>query len=321
MAERTERQRRSAQGGDAERADRSSSSEVHLDDDFRCSVWTAAQGFDPVGSATRFDRLVAVEVPQPWPADVADMEWVAPIDVPEGTRVQAIVDDLGRTDGTVLLTRWDRVGARLQGHDWRVAGDDVPDALAALVAGGDPGGERTEAPDEILICGHGARDRCCGGPGTRLTVEVRAALGGVLRVRRTSHLGGHRFAPTALTLPDGRMWGFLDADVIGDIVHRTMAPAEAREFYRGNVALDPWAQVVEAEVLATAGWAAVDFDDELEATTTVDGDRAAVELRWSSGGIVDQRTGSVEVVARYPVLRCGMPPEAAKKDAPEFRLV
>lgn len=294
--------------------------ELPLDDDFRCSVWTAARGFDPVGSATRFDRLVTVEVPQPWPSDVSDMEVVAPLDVPPGTRVQAIVASLGRPDGAVLLTRWERDGARLSGLDWLVPPDDVADVLAVLAAGGDPGGDPTDAPDEILICGHGARDRCCGGPGTRLGTEVSAQLGGEVRVRRTSHLGGHRFAPTALTLPDGRMWAFLDADATAAIVRREMAPAEAREFYRGNVALDPWAQVLEAEVLADSGWAAVDFD-ELDAASEVDGDRATVELRWSAGGFTDERTGTVEVAARYPVLQCGLPPEAAKKYTPEYRLV
>ena len=34
-------------------------------DDFRCAAWTAAGGFDPIGSATTFDRLVTVEVPGP----------------------------------------------------------------------------------------------------------------------------------------------------------------------------------------------------------------------------------------------------------------
>ena len=294
--------------------------ELSVNDDYRCATWTAAQGFDPIGSATRFDRLVTVEVPQPWPADVADMDWVAPLDVPTGTRVQAIVADVGRIDGSVLLTRWERgTGARLQGIDWLVPAADVPSALAALVAGTEPTGEATEAPAEVLVCGHGTRDRCCGGAGTRLMVEARAALAGV-RVRRTSHLGGHRFAPTALTLPDGRMWAFLDAEIVTGIVARTLPPAEAREFYRGNVALDPWAQVVEGEVLAECGWGAADFD-ELDSTTEVDGDRASVRLAWTSGGIADHRSGTVEIVTRYPVLQCGLEPAEAKKDSPEYRLV
>ncbi len=288
-------------------------------DDFRCAPWTAAQGFDPIGSATTFDRLVTVEVPSPWPSDVAALEWIAPLDVPSRTRVQAIVPESGRSDGTILLTRWEREGARLHGVDCLVAADDVPEALAALVAGDTPDAELTEAPDEILICSHGTRDRCCGGPGTRLAVEARATLSD-MRVRRTSHLGGHRFAPTALTLPDGRMWAFLDAEALAGIVRRDLPAGEAREFYRGNVALDPWAQTVEGTVLEECGWTNVDFDD-LTATSTVEDDRATVTLSWSACGGTDQRTAVVEVADRYPVLQCGLAPSEAKKQAPEYRVV
>lgn len=289
------------------------------DDDYRCAPWTAAQGFDPIGSATAFDRLVTVEVPGPWPSDVADLAWIGPLDPPAGTRIQAIVAESGRADGTVLLTRWERDAATLVGLDWLVDADDVPDALAIIVAGGDPGFESTDAPPEVLVCSHGSRDRCCGGPGTRLAVETRAALPET-RVRRTSHLGGHRFAPTALTLPEGRMWAFLDADALAAIVRRDLPTDEAREFYRGNVALDPWAQVVEGAVLERNGWATVDFE-ELGASSDVDGDRATVALSWTSAGITDELGAVVEVAGRYPVLQCGLDPSAAKKQSPEYRIV
>jgi hypothetical protein len=292
---------------------------VPADDDFRCAAWTASHGFDPIGSATTFDRLVTVEVPGPWPPDVGELDWVAPLAVLDGTRVQAIVPESGRSDGTVLLTRWDRDGGSLRGVDCLVPADDVPAVLGALVDGEDPGAELTEAPPEILVCSHGARDRCCGGPGTRLAVETRAALP-EMRVRRTSHLGGHRFAPTALTLPDGRMWAFLDAEVLAGIVRRDLPAGEAREFYRGNVALDPWAQTVEGALLEDGGWAAVDFD-ELAAATDADGDRAGVALSWTASGTVDERAAVVEIADRYPVLQCGLAPSEAKKQSPEYRIV
>ncbi len=287
-------------------------------DDFRCAPWTAGQGFDPIGSATTFDRLVTVEVPGPWPADVGDLEWIATLDVPSGTRVQAIVAETGRPDGAVLLTRWERAAGELRGVDCLVPADQVTSALAALVTGDDPDGELSDAPPEVLICSHGTRDRCCGGPGTRLAVETRAALPG-LRVRRTSHLGGHRFAPTALTLPDGRMWAFLDADALAGIVRREMPSGQAREFYRGNVALDSWAQVVEGSLLDQGGWAAVDFD-EVEATSEVDGDRATVTLSWTSGATTDGCVEVVEIASRYPVLQCGLAPSEAKKQSAEYRI-
>lgn len=294
--------------------------EVSFDDDFRCATWTAGQGFDPIGSATTFDRLVTVEVPHPWPADVADLGWIAPLEIPDGVRVQAIVPESGRTGGDVLLTRWDRAGADFTGIDWLVPAADVEGALQVLVAGGEPAGDVSPAPDEILICSHGSRDRCCGGSGTRLAVEARAALPDV-RVRRTSHLGGHRFAPTALTLPDGRMWAFLEPAILVGIVERTLPPSDAREFYRGNVALDPWCQVLEGAVLDESGWSAVAFSELTGHARPDDADRAEVRLEWCAGGITDERSGTVEISDRYPVLQCGLPPEDAEKSSAEYRLL
>ncbi|HEX4901245.1 MAG TPA: sucrase ferredoxin [Acidimicrobiales bacterium] len=286
----------------------------------RCAPWTLDQGVDPIGSAVQFDHLVTVELPLPWPADIGDLPWVADLDPVPGTRLQTIVPEVARTDGTVLVTRWDRAGARFHGTDWFVPGVDVVDAVAAAAAGGEPGAEGTPAPQEVLVCGHGARDRCCGGSGTRLAVEARAALPG-WRIRRTSHLGGHRFAPTAVTLPEGRAWAFLDAEVLAGIVERTLHPHDARDHYRGHVALDPWAQVVEAAGLTTEGWAALDVDDlRGEVEVADDGDHASVTVHWDGPDGPDSRTGDVRVRRRYPVLQCGLPPEAAKKSSPEFEL-
>jgi len=289
--------------------------------ELRCAPWTLDLGVDPIGSAVELDRLVTVEVPLPWPADVADHPWIADLDLASGTRVQTIVPDVARPDGAVLITRWTADGARFTGTDWLVPAVDVPDALATVAAGGAPDVPGEDAPDEVLVCGHGARDRCCGGSGTRLAVEARAALPDV-RIRRTSHLGGHRFAPTALSLPDGRVWAFLDADAIAGIIHRTLHPIEARDHYRGHVGLAPWAQVVEALSLSERGWAGLDVD-QLDADVDVapDGRTATVTLRWDGATGAGERTARVGIRRRYPVLQCGLPPEAAKKDAPEYELL
>ena len=287
--------------------------------ELRCAPWTLDLGVDPIGSAVQLDRLVTVEVPLPWPADVGDLPWIADLELDPGTRVQTIVPEVARTDGTVLVTRWDAAGARFTGTDWAVPAVDVPGALEAIVAGDEPDGAGQVAPAEVLICGHGARDRCCGGSGTRLAVEARAALPEV-RVRRTSHLGGHRFAPTALSMPDGRVWAFLDAGALAGILGQTLHPVVARDHYRGHVALDPWSQVVEGLNLSERGWAGLDVDS-LEADVDVDGDTATVALRWDGGGGAGERTARVGVRRRYPVLQCGLPPEAAKKDTPEYEIL
>lgn len=303
--------------------------ELTFDDDFRCAPWTLRQGIDPVGSATAFDTLICVELPGPWPRDVSEHPLMDGLEVPAAVRIQAVGIDDDPGDGTVLVTRWTRPrtvdalsrSATLVGTDFRVAADDRRAVIEALVAGsteldglGDP------APDEILVCSHGARDRCCGGTGTRLAAQAKAQLDG-LRIRRTSHLGGHRYAPTALCLPDGRMWAFLDIDILRGIAEGDLAPDEAREFYRGNTALDAWSQVVEAQMLVDGGWNALDIDEVSPVTEIADDGRSArVTLRYTSGGATESIDTTVEVEETYPVLVCGSPPEDADKTARTYRL-
>lgn len=291
------------------------SSHDHVD--LRCAAWTVAQAVDPIGSAVQVDRFVTFEVPQPWPARTEDLGWSQGLPGVPGVRLQAIVPEAAREDGTVLVNRWERAGAVLEGTDWLVPAATVPAALARVVAGDAPDdAESTPSPPEVLVCGHGTRDRCCGGSGTRLAIEVRAELP-ELRVRRTSHLGGHRFAPTALTFPDGRMWAHLDASTLVGIVHRSVAFERARRHYRGNTALDPWAQAVEGTALAERGWELASVDD-LAATVEGTGDRRSVTVGWSGPSGRGERRATVEIARRYPVLQCGLPPEEATKEAEEY---
>jgi hypothetical protein len=60
----------------------------------------------------------------------------------------------------------------------------------------------------LLVCAHGRRDRCCALDGRALALALTAAA--EPDVWECSHLGGHRFAPTALVLPTGYLYGRLD---------------------------------------------------------------------------------------------------------------
>lgn len=90
------------------------------------------------------------------------------------------------------------------------------------------------------ICTNGKRDACCATVGRRVAVATEAldAASGAgsgagadadfPAVWEITHLGGHRFAPTAVVLPSGYSYGRLDA------ASATRALADAR---RGRVAL------------------------------------------------------------------------------------
>ena len=191
-----------------------------------------------------------------------------------------------------------------------VAPAEVAACAADLVDTGTGDGADPDASD-VLVCGHGSRDRCCGSFGTGLAL-LSSASG--VAVRRTSHTGGHRFAPTAIVLPDATAWAFLDEDALHRVVHRTGDLDDLLPRYRGCSALgSPAVQAVERVAFAETGWSWLDH--RRRGTDLGDG-RALVEAVSPAG---DVRTWEAEVEPGrlLPVPECGRPPEAAPKSEAE----
>lgn len=85
-----------------------------------------------------------------------------------------------------------------------------------------------------LVCTNGKRDICCALEGRKL-INAMEARGEV--AWESTHLGGHRFAPTRLTLPDGRIYG-----------------GENGQNYRGATGLSRIQQAAESKVRALHGY-------------------------------------------------------------------
>ncbi|MET0903671.1 MAG: sucrase ferredoxin [Acidimicrobiales bacterium] len=301
---------------------------IPRDPAFRCSPWTHAQGVDPIGSAGSFDELLLVEWPLPWPSDVSEVEALAEAAAHPRARVMLVVPPAGSlVDGMHRVVHRRRTRTHhLDGVDHAVAADEVTAVLAALLA--EPDRPQRDwptvvgvAPAEILVCGHGRRDPCCGRWGTLLHADL-AARGTSARIWRSSHTGGHRFAPTAITLPDGRAWAYADADLLDRVLTRTGDVPSLAAHDRGCTALDMWAQAVERALFVEHGWAWLQAQvDEVRTEVADDGGSASVDLQWRfDDGTHGRIRADVEVVRNLPVLVCGEPPEAAKKSSPELRV-
>lgn len=104
---------------------------------------------------------------------------------------------------------------------------------------------QAEACDDFwLVCTHGRRDRCCALHGMSLFSALEQACVG--EVWQCSHLGGHRFAATALHLPSRYFWGRLteeDASALASVgpQRRLVLP----EKIRGHSGLSRRAQVLD----------------------------------------------------------------------------
>jgi len=224
----------------------------------RCSEWSRMEQVNPAGTAGSYAGFLLIDWPLPWPRDVSEISQLAGVAAmarESSVRLQAVVPQ-PEQPLRVAFYRWEASKGVYAGLE-APAGTDSAATAKMFLAGGVPGGTAPIDVTDVLVCGHGRRDRCCGSLGTALEVETKATgrLDGRYRVRRTSHTGGHRFAPTALVLGEGTCWGYLDTDTLIAVLERSGSPSDVAGCYRGFTGLDsPQAQALEAALLEKVGW-------------------------------------------------------------------
>lgn len=235
-----------------------------------CSlVWDDPQ-LPAWGTAAPSGFIVAVEQPGAWGAKVFTESGLDPV---LGAAFEAACDAAG---GRALLIRTPSahhpdlhqagprrvlVAGGFAGEPWLVEGEvaDVADLLdlpfdrfaawtpdAATAALGWP-----LAPAALLVCTNSKRDVCCAITGRRIADAAAETHPGL--VWEVSHLGGHRFAPTALVLPVGVALGRLTPTIARDALDAAasglVAAASLDErHWRGRVCLPAAPQVADAAV-------------------------------------------------------------------------
>jgi len=285
------------------------------DDAARCATHSRQLGFDPGGTAFWVDEIIVVDVPLPWRKPV----WQKPGlgHVPDlvstardrGRRVRvlaAVPEATDRSTSEVSVHRRLAGGAGFVTTRHSVAVDHAVGLVDSLLTAGPDSSPTTvvgtAAPArELLVCTQGSHDICCGTHGVTFAAAMRSAEPS-LTVRRVSHTGGHRFAPTSVSLPDGRMWGLLDAETMSEIIHHTVSPALVAPYCRGFTGAAPGpAQVAERAVMKLVDdWS---FDSEPRTVEVIP------EADQTRSCIVATATCSWRVVIvpgrAVPVIACG----------------
>lgn len=289
-----------------------------------CTHQTAALGEPPAGSAGSAERYILIDLPLPWPKKIDDHPALR---VSTNGRILAI-NGGERTDLATVISYERPPGpfAGFRRHETAVAPSDIGDLLIAINSGDlsalEPGAAEGEADPvvDVLICTHGSRDRCCGNLGARLFMELddrqqHGEWDDRVRVWRTSHIGGHRFAPTAMTFPDAMSWAWLDVDTIAGIADRSLPIGDATDLARGSGGIESRAgQIADGRAFARFGW------EWLETPRTVD-------VSPSDGGAIDVMiestlgSGQVSLEAGdpIPVPICGE--EGSTKSTPQFEVI
>jgi hypothetical protein len=275
-----------------------------------CSVVSKAAREDPAGCGKPFVGYLGIEVAPSWKHDVTESPRF-----PEGLReaVKRAQDAgvIGKFTALFPDPVYSREGyARaLYLHkppgpfviydksEYAVPEGEIVPLVEALAEGQD-GLSRFERYEEdtsrvrdILVCTHGSHDACCGKFGYPVYETLRYGYAGAskrqLRVWRTSHIGGHRFAPTLIDFPEGRYWGHLEPEALEKLVLRKGPVSELGRFYRGLAGLSgKFEQIAEREIFMREGWEWTRYlksGKTLEADETEDRAEVRIEYATPSG--------------------------------------
>ena len=291
----------------------------------RCSEITRELKLDSGGTALKADFFLAVDVPLPWPKPVFDHQLLTGVvelldsysssvrllaSVPENNdhlivTVYELKQDVHQTKSLLHRTQCTFQPSNLLEVLKKVLDGKIKEEFKENL--------QEEQVRELWLCTQGSHDICCGSAGTALYLEAEENLHEV-KIRRVSHLGGHRFAPTAVTFPDGRMWSHLNMENLQHIFNQTSLDEELIKKNRGWCGSKKGAeQIAEREGLLLYGWkwdkyhrkTMVIVEDDFETKISVTGVCPESELEVKFEVVLEE-------LEKTPVFSCdqvGNPPE------------
>jgi hypothetical protein len=253
--------------------------------------WCAELNTDEAlaGSAPLADTHVFLEHLGPWlssPLDALDLNYVAELDGLDSSialvrRPTPLREGrIGIPDRpSVIVSTAGRVAVtQTQGLP---SATTLADTIAALGHGDCPAGWEYE-PWLIMVCTHARRDACCARLGRPLVDDLLAVVD-PQRIWETTHLGGHRFAPTCLALPSQVAYGRVTSDRVPELAAAILHGGVVPDLMRGRTTYTPALQV--AEVAARTRLGIVDDTLELAGSST-DGDRTT--STWRAGDVTTE---------------------------------
>ena len=240
----------------------------------KCSPFSQTSGDEAIGQARFPEYLIFLESALPWPSNFVESD-----SMPNGvlnvtkeiseagqdvTLLGLVPDEEYSEEGFRHVIRWSRpegLFSEFQKDDYLVPEEQVASLIRALqlsnedLVNFDSYKQNSANNREFFICTHGARDSCCGTFGFPAYQKLRTQFANEnVRVWRTSHTGGHRFAPNVLEYPVGIYWAWVTGDSLKNAVNREGDVNNLYNQMRGWAGAGRLEQVVEREILMLEGW-------------------------------------------------------------------
>lgn len=266
----------------------------------RCAAVSEALDEPLAGTSATARSWLAIEQPGPWGRDALSASHLdegvakelASLSAGSGVRIVLIRKPGSHPDRHRPAPRAVYLAHTAPGRSWleRTTVSD-PKALLDLdfarAGAGHPGLLGAAVPEPLLlVCTNGRRDVCCALRGRPIAEATAVAYGD--RVWECTHIGGHRFAPTALLLPTGYSYGRLTVSSAARLLADGLVLADCR----GRSTWQAAGQVAELAVRDKSG---VLDPDALSVTSTEEPVEGGWTVRVSH---VDGRVWQVAVATR-----------------------
>lgn len=306
-----------------------------------CSLLFHKHGDDPIGSAGFYTSFLFVEVPLPWSHKVQESEsfpsGLAEVltrctDQGRPFRLQAFSSDSCRSAaGFVRLFYFSRPtitkdpfyqSSSYNKLEYVIPMDRLNELVESILMGSieqidtwQSYKQLTADVREIFVCTHGAHDLCCGrfGHSSYQWLDQQCDAQHI-RVWRTSHIGGHRYAPTLIDMPEGRYWAYMTPDVLPHLLQRQSSFTEIVDHYRGWSMLTAFEQVAERKLFSQYGWDWIQFHKEFK-SQMIDDSTAIVTITFSSPNLEIKGVFETEVYISDTITLggCGSEPVHSKQ--------
>ena len=239
---------------------------------FFCADNSREKQEEIIGTATNYQTYILVECPTPWVYEAFNSKWV-----PDNLRMLVeninraklpirflliANDESHRKEETTLLIYQQQEGLSNGYHQQEFKLQNIEQVAGVVdkwLAGVSVDYEiESHITRDILICTHGGHDQCCARYGNPFYFHSQNAIADLqlnhVRIWRSSHFGGHRFAPTAIDFPHGRYYGVLDQDTFKSVLTHTGDIQCLNKIYRGWGILPTSLQILEKELMLRLGW-------------------------------------------------------------------
>lgn len=220
-----------------------------------CSIRSRQFGEQLLGTATRADYWLALEVPQAWGRKAFEESTLpAPVKnhlhevIKTKPHIRLQVIKQGEKFAGDGISFFVAVNHEEQPNLYEFKLSQYEDLLAldipSILAEREEFWPYDRKTPLFLVCTNGKRDPCCSKFGRPLYEALRATAGE--GVWQTSHVGGHRFAANVVTLPHGVFYGRLAAGDVPLMVNAQRTGTIHLPQFRGRSCYEEHVQAAEA---------------------------------------------------------------------------